>query len=63
MFKKHILYIDIPKNHTTNFMNICPKCEPEGLAEQNYPVYIPGVNKSYHCLTFDLIFKCQNVET
>ena len=30
---------------SNNFLQICPKCEPEGLAEQNYPVYIPGVKQ------------------
>ena len=32
---------------SNNFLQICPKCEPEGLAEQNYPVYIPGVKQVY----------------
>ena len=32
--------------NTSDILHFCPKCEPDGLAEQNYPVYIPGVCKS-----------------
>ena len=31
-----------PPELPTDILHFCPQCEPEGLAEQNIQVYVPG---------------------
>ena len=40
MIFKRLTCIDTPD---MNIAHLCPLCEPDGLAQQNVPVYIPGL--------------------